>query len=603
MASAVAGKTDEPEYNVFYDLKTYNDNEKEVEEVEDPNDIASQCETIQNIEQGSKEEIKNICKQLMKYFLYWFKYKNDKNKTNKIDNYIEYFNYLLNDKLRTYIKDKSNRLNVYEEFKKIIAGETNLSNLKDKIYYIKEEYYEKMKTLHELYEKFYKIKSIKDNETEEQNKCENYVKTCVTEYNKFKDTCYVQEDKDTGEEEYNKFCSALREFYGLYKIYKYSHKPCKKVNLPELPEIKKPKDATEENESKKFNECSTKTLNYAVDNNEEDYEKDILKNFEAYKYYTNFNIEKYSSEGNEYCSEIESSTDDKCKNYLLCTKIEKNFKRLYRMNGDEGNKERCLYFTYWLYDQISKTFSNNSNYIVDIRDVSNLFGVIYKINRKFEENKKCYVDYRINTKVGELKEMKHMHDYFMVFKSLKTHLPCKIKNKQTCCDYVEHINRLYKKYIGNCCTCYFRSKECHNNCDDYFKCDQDYNPYKLYEEFECDKLENNKKVFEKVGTPTAIDYYFIHLRSLRPQCNSIFCDLFYVAVLSAFSVLGLFLVFFIFYKFTPLGSRSKKREINKKRIQNVIHEEEVRQRAPRGSNDRKKNPKPQRIRLAYQTAG
>ncbi|CAI7719442.1 PIR protein [Plasmodium vivax] len=331
--------------------------------------------------------------------------------------------------------------------------------------------------------------------------------------------------------------------------------------------------------------------------------KDILEELDAYKYYDRFNNKDYSSELNEYCSEIKPSIDDKCEKYILCAKIETNLKNLYSMDDKKDNKELCLYFTYWLYDQISKAFSNNSNYIVDIRDVNNLFGVIYKINRKFEENKKCYVDYRLKTKVGELKEMKYMHDYFMVFESLKKHSPCKNKNKESCCDYVKHINELYKKYIGNCCTCYFYSKECHNNCDDYFNCDQKYKPYKLYEAFECEKLGDNEKGFEKVGTPTAIDYYFIHLRSLRPQCNSIFCDLFYVAVLSAFSVLGLFLVFFIFYKFTPLGSRSQKRAINKKRIQNVIHEEEVRQRAPRGSNDRKKNPKPQRIRLAYQSAG
>ncbi|CAG9480855.1 unnamed protein product [Plasmodium vivax] len=601
MASAVAGKTDEPEYNVFYDLKTYNDNEKEVEEVEYPNDIASQCETIQNIEQGSKEEIKNICKQLMKYFLYWFKYKNVKNKTNKIDNYIEYFNYLLNDILRTNIKKESDRPEVCKHFKNIIDEEADLSNLKDKIYYIKEEYYKNMKTMYELYENFYKIKSAGNNGTDEGDKCKNYVNNCVMKYREFNDKCYATGDND--EEEYKKFCIALREFYGLYKINRYYQKSCKSVNLPDLPEFKKPKVKTVKKELKKFNECSTTTHDYAVDDIEKKYEKDILEQLEAYKYYQKFNGKDYSSEDNEYCSKIEPSIDKKCKIYTLCAKIETNFKKLHGMDVTKGNKERCLYFTYWLYDQISKTFSDNSKYIVHIPDIYNLFEVIYNINHTFEEKKKCYVDYRHKAKLSELKEMKYMRDYFMVFENLKKHVPCKSGNKQSCCDYVQDINELYKKYIGNCCTCYFRSKKCHNNCDDYFNCHQDYNPYKLYEEFECEKLGDNEKGFEKLGTPTAIDYYFIHLRSLRPQCNSIFCDLFYVAVLSAFSVLGLFLVFFIFYKFTPLGSRSQKRAINKKRIQNVIHEEEVRQRAPRGSNDKKKNPKPQRIRLAYQTAG
>ncbi|CAI7719817.1 PIR protein [Plasmodium vivax] len=599
MGSDASEAPGEPKCNIVDDLKTCNGREKEVEEVEYPNDIASQCETIQNIEQGSKEEIKNICKQLMKYFLYWFKYKNDKNKTNKIDNYIEYFNYLLNDILRTNTISESERQKVYDDFKKII-DETKLSNLKDKIHHIDEEYYQKLKKMYELYEIFNKIKSMGDNGKDEKKECSNYISDCVKKYGEFKDICYVQDDKN--KEEYKKLCSALRQFRVLYKNYKYNHKTCKDVNLPDLPEFEKPKVKTVKKKFEKFKECSTTVHNYSVDNIEEEYEKDILEQLDKYKFYKKFNIEEYSSEDNEYCSKIVPSIDNNCENYILCAKIETNFKKLHSMDSNKGNEELCLYFTYWLYDQISKMFSKKYNYIIDIPDIYKLFDVIHKINLTFEKKDKCYVEYRLNAKMSELKKMKHMHDYFMVFENLKTHLACKDENKQKCCDYVKHINELYKKYIGNCCTCYFRTKECHNNCD-YFKCDQDYNPYELYKEFECEKLGDNEKGFEKVGTPTAIDYYFIHLRSLRPQCNSIFCDLFYVAVLSAFSILGLFLVFFIFYKFTPLGSRSQKRAINKKRIQNVIHEEEVRQRAPRGSNDRKKNPKPQRIRLAYQTAG
>ncbi|KNA00217.1 hypothetical protein PVNG_05385 [Plasmodium vivax North Korean] len=549
MAPDAAEKTVEPKCNTVNGLQTWSENEKEVNKIEGLDKLISVCEKIKTTEQEWNEEIKKVCKKLMKYFFYWSKYKTDSTNTttnNKIANYIEYLNYLLNDKLRTNEIPVSDRLKAYADFKNIIAEQTNLNDLKDKIYYIKEEYYKNMKTMYELYEIFYKIKNIKDSTTDEQNKCSDYVNNCVKKYEEFQDICYVQEHKD--KEQYKKLCGALREFKVLYKINRYYQKSCESVELPKLPEFKKPNVETVIKKLEKFKECSTTAHKYSVDNNEEKYEKGILEQLDEYKYYENFNIEEYSPEDNEYCPEIEKSIDDKCEYNILCTKIATNLKKLHIMNDKKDNKERCLYFTYWLYDKISKMFSNNSKYIVNIPDIHNLFDVIYKINRKFEEKDKCHVDYRHKAKVGELKEMKHMHDYFMVFKSLKKHSPCKKEYKQTCCDYVQHINRLYKKYIGNCCTCYFRSNECHNNCDDYFNCHQDYNPYKLYEEFECEKLGDNEKGFEKLGTPTAIDYYFIHLRSLRPQCNSIFCDLFYVAVLSAFSVLGLFLVFFIFYK-------------------------------------------------------
>ncbi|KMZ81200.1 hypothetical protein PVIIG_02682 [Plasmodium vivax India VII] len=545
MAPDAAEKTVEPKCNTVNGLQTCSENEKEVNKIEGLDKLISVCEKIQSTGKKWDEEIKKVCEKLMKYLFYWSKYKNDNTKTNKIGNYIEYLNYFLNDILRTNSTSESERHTIYEDFKKIIDEEANLSNLKDKIHHIKEEYYKKMKIMYELYEIFYNIKSIGDKGADEKNECQKYVSSCVSEYNKIKDICYLQDDKN--EEEYKTLCSALRQFRVLYKNYKYNHKTCKDVNLPDLPEFEKPKVKTVKKKFEKFKECSTTTHDYAVDDIEKKYEKDILKKIDKYNFYEKFNNKDYLSEDNEYCSKIDPSIDNKCESYLLCAKIETNFKKLHKMDDNKDNNELCSYFTYWLYDQISKMFSNNYNYIVDIPDIYNLFDVIFKINLTFEKKYKCYVDYRLNAKVSELKEMKHMHDYFMVSENLKTNSPCKNGNKKKCCDYVQYTNRLYKKYIGRCCTCYFRSNECHNNCD-YFKCDQNYNPYKVYEAFECEKLGDNEKGFEKVGTPTAIDYYFIHLRSLRPQCNSIFCDFFYVAVLAAFSVLGLFLVFFIFYK-------------------------------------------------------
>ncbi|GAB65937.1 VIR-like CYIR protein [Plasmodium cynomolgi strain B] len=299
MGSGVSGETSEPEviinlelifkyYNIFYDLRTYNDHEKKVDNGGYPNEIVSLCEKIQNGEQGWNEEIKKICEKLMKYFLYWSKHKTDNNNNKSICNYIEYLNYWLNGELRRNIISESDRHRTYEHFNKVIAEESNLCDLKDKFYNIKDEYYENMKIMHELYENFYKIKSIGDNGTDEKNECSNYVNNCVNKFRQFKDKCYVQENKD--EEGYKKLCNALREFNGIYKINRYYQKSCKNVKLLDLP--------------------------------------DILEELDDYKFYNDFNNKDYSSEFNEYCSEIKPPIDNRCKIYTLCAKIKTNLKGL-----------------------------------------------------------------------------------------------------------------------------------------------------------------------------------------------------------------------------------------------------------------------------------
>ncbi|CAG9479377.1 unnamed protein product [Plasmodium vivax] len=581
MAAADPG---EQKYFFFRDLSVYQTHEKEAKEKEaieqgDGAEVVSLCKNVKDEENIWNEKIQNTCEQFIKYFIFCSKNGNTMG-VQKEDYYIEYFNYWLNDKLRSHVELSENRSKIYKHFENFFNGEVPLSKLKNKINNIQDNYYNKMNSMYKLYDNYNKIKNVDDNDSNKQKNCLDYANNCVTEYSKYISECYNKKD--------DKFCEALKEFEYIYTTSKYNFKGCKTINLPRLPEFKNAEGERNVKSLDKFSPCNAVEQNSEAHRTEGEYEKDaLLSELNLLKTYEKFNSNSYLSEYNEYCSDEIQSTEN-CKLYTLCARIETNLKGLSKMESSINDNDRCLYFTYWVYDQIHKTFSNN--YIVHIPDIYKLFKVIYKINHTLQGKNQCNIDYNHNVKVEELKEMKYLRDYFMNFNSVRDNQVCFNGKRQTCCDYARHINKIYKKYIGNCCTCYFLSGECKNNCNDYFSCDDEYNPYELYKKFECNKLQKDKEAFEEVRKPTAIDYYAISLIALKSRCTTLFCDLFYMVVLASFA-------------FTPLGSRFHKKVINKKKFQNHIREEGMWQTTSSGSTNKQKNPNNKRIRLAYQSAG
>ncbi|GAB69501.1 hypothetical protein PCYB_002500, partial [Plasmodium cynomolgi strain B] len=102
-------------YFIFRYLCVYEANEKEaIEKGNDEEDI-SLCKNVIDEDNIWDGKIQNICEQFIKYFI--FSSKNGNNMgVQKEDYCIEYFNYWLNDKLRSHVELSENRSKIYKHF-------------------------------------------------------------------------------------------------------------------------------------------------------------------------------------------------------------------------------------------------------------------------------------------------------------------------------------------------------------------------------------------------------------------------------------------------------------------------------------------------------
>ncbi|SCO68384.1 VIR protein [Plasmodium vivax] len=214
--------------------------------------------------------------------------------------------------------------------------------------------------------------------------------------------------------------------------------------------------------------------------------------------------------------------------------------------------------------------------------------------------KPCF--FYLDCTLDECNEMKDLFDYFKNYDSIKGKKSTDGNKHEQCCKYLTYINGLYEKNISNCCVCFQGADKCREDCLHYFQCDQLYNPHNLYDEFNCSsKIPGTP--FKKVNLPEAIDFYSKditekskkkeylprvdyftpnstqEMQDSMPKIldsvpkildsmphtlgNILESDPFYTIVLGAFTLLGILCFFFIFYKFTPVGSlfhRKKSRQ-------------------------------------------
>ncbi|SBT55346.1 PIR Superfamily Protein [Plasmodium ovale wallikeri] len=163
-----------------------------------------------------------------------------------------------------------------------------------------------------------------------------------------------------------------------------------------------------------------------------------------------------------------------------------------------------------------------------------------------------------NINFYEQKEKKYLHDYFKNYEKLKDENICKDDECKRYCKYIFFINDLYGKYINRSCYCY-KSEGCKEHYPYYFKCDDNYNPHTLFEKLQCKKFEYPSNDFKIVTSPIPVDYHVKLLNkksSIIPEVvpDKITSDPYYTFALGSFGFLGVFLILFTLYKFTPMGS-------------------------------------------------
>ncbi|SBT74061.1 Plasmodium vivax Vir protein, putative [Plasmodium ovale] len=295
--------------------------------------------------------------------------------------------------------------------------------------------------------------------------------------------------------------------------------------------------------------------------------EDILKNFTEYKTYDELNKDVEFYHYHSICSDLLKPNEENCSTYYLCIKLAKNLKKLSEMKG-EKRFNHCEYLIHWIYAEIISLFNIKSSNIYDMPALSAFFHVGYRILYHLGITD-CYFDI-VNIDSKELKQKKNLHDYFKNYNQIYSDISPNHSERKKYCEYITHINDLYNTHLDSCCTYYVDGTHYSDKCKNYFNCNVSYYPYNLYSKLKCSDIIAPEKRIKEVK-PVALDYYVKLLTkksheqpnltkwgnsrsssSLQKECNGIICDPFYIFTSVAFTLMGIFLLFFIFYKFIPI---------------------------------------------------
>ncbi|SBT02326.1 PIR Superfamily Protein [Plasmodium ovale curtisi] len=366
-----------------------------------------------------------------------------------------------------------------------------------------------------------------------------------------------------------------------------------------------------------YNSCekleSINAPGYVDGNDEKNYN---LSNLTTSSVYKELNGEVTKDKSYSICKTLLPYNREHCGIYNLCSKLVRNLTRLSIMKKKERN-DRCEYITHWIYDELGKIPNIDSKNIYNTVAVREFFKLGYEILHKLDIFD-CLFN-TVNINLENQREEKYLHDYFKNYEKMNGDDASNTNKGETYFEYLVYINGLYEKYIGNCCYC-FTSGGCMENCPDYFKCDDTYNPHSLFKTFKSNNTEKFGKGLKKVDKTLFVDHdvKWLSEHSIKVKeapllmlvnkdswstpensCNKITCDPFYVVALGAFGLMGLFLIFFVFYKFTTLGSHfnhrgARKKKNRFKKLQQKYLEDDFEFNGT--------NMKNQRIRLAYHQA-
>ncbi|KMZ88969.1 variable surface protein Vir 12/22/24-like protein [Plasmodium vivax Brazil I] len=292
-------------------------------------------------------------------------------------------------------------------------------------------------------------------------------------------------------------------------------------------------------------------------------------------------------------------------------------RNLHEIKYKNDSKDRCGYLYYWIYENAWRVFGENWNKIHGNEPIDRLFNIGYTIINELQINE-CFYEYDTKISFKEWKEKKDLHDYFENYDSIENIIKSfKKEKKDKYCEHFTYIKEIYKKYIRKCCK-YYDHYNYENTCSDYFKCDRIYYPNKFLCKLECSskesvdslsKLDKNRVSEEQTGSGllnSEMNTNSLGRAGLQETQESIINELmkdpFYIFSLSGFTLLGTFMFFFIFYKFTPIGSRLNRSSRRQKEKKYNVNKEQRKEIVYSNSENRNINVPKGRVRIAYQSS-
>ncbi|GAW79410.1 variable surface protein [Plasmodium gonderi] len=522
---------------------------------------------------------------------------------------------------------KSSDINsIFDKFKTLF--ETQCYSANKERFYIKRVYDKKVlkekKELHDFVEYYSTIKDLwNDEENEHKNYC-LYMKHILQLYKKLKEKKCSTLYKCEMEMLETKIIDDLTEFNFLKRqcsdissdldIIKKT-----KIKCPQEPRIynEQPQNGVQQNihttnigesaaaqKRERFKTASSEKLLHKMNKIE-----DVLSPFSSYEIYDEFNNENNLS-NHRICETIGNNEMKDLKLNTFCKQIVKNLKNIYGILNRERRDECCLYFNYWLHDQHKKKLDTILEKDKKTAYTSKLLEMQFPIINELGIHD-CYYDFKNNLDYWE--EIIYLLYYFKSYESTLSNIyPEKDKHEEYC-NYLSKIKKLFEKYIKHCCTCYTIPREyCENHCSGYFKCEKQYYPINLISKLQCNHetaTESAEQLFKSVTIDQKVNLLSLKSNGFtntdnynnKPSMliyNNVRFDPFNLIAIGGLTFIGISLLFFIFYKFTPFGSRLNRKSM-KKKINYGVYQKNISQRLGKDSGPRNANSRNKRIHITY----
>ncbi|SBT57069.1 PIR Superfamily Protein [Plasmodium ovale wallikeri] len=296
----------------------------------------------------------------------------------------------------------------------------------------------------------------------------------------------------------------------------------------------------------------------------------LLEDADKYKKYNEFNTVHIPDDYEDSFSEAlyAVSYDSKIKN--LCGKLAGSLEIISQSKVITGydTSEQCGYLHFWLYYELSKIFRDNNEQTNTQVTIRNIFTGWSDFNKKIS-NYTCSARFSDGVSMDKWIKGKLLHDYFKNFDYISNAQAFKDKKCEAYNKYINHINTLYKNFKDKSYFSYNIYRYLRSYTSDK------YDPAKLISKLECkndkpttDSLPHESAPFgvkiEQADSATELQREDTQsgISSTDSNSSSI--------VGSSVSLIGMFILFFSAYRFTPLGPWIYGKILKSEKIQNNI---------------------------------
>ncbi|SBT02700.1 PIR Superfamily Protein [Plasmodium ovale curtisi] len=288
----------------------------------------------------------------------------------------------------------------------------------------------------------------------------------------------------------------------------------------------------------------------------DDWEK-TLKHLPAYQVYDILNSKTSLTDKCSYCINMHFKETLYTGITKFCCDMEKILSKLFTPQENALDKRKlCTYFKFYFIYEIWKRFNAHKDTIYNGSLISRLTYVWGQINEKFL-HEECPIISHNNIPLDKWKEMKDLHDYFKNYDTIDNDVTSSDKC-QNYFNYVTQNNTLYEKYHNECCV------SPQNNLENYFNCDEKYNPSNLLSKLRCEIYVPQTQKDSQVVLPE---------NNPDESASSPMSSDTVPVVAGSFTVFTILSSLFIMYKFTPFGPWIANRIFTNNRVWSNMEEE------------------------------